>query len=147
MKKKFTKRQITGLLVGIPLFMIMLVLPRPETMSPEAHKTLAVTLLMAFWWITEVLPIQTTALLPWLLKNEDSIAWFYLVQFAHPVKLKTLSGGKELIKKELDAMEPMSKEEFFANLVIFDPSEVIDRATWKDPHQYPKGIKTVIVNG
>lgn len=33
-------------------------------MTPEAHKTLAVTLLMAFWWLTEALPISATALLP-----------------------------------------------------------------------------------
>lgn len=67
MKKRFTNRQSVGLLLGIPLFLILLFLPRPETLSPEAHKTLAVTFLMAFWWITEALPISATALLPLLL--------------------------------------------------------------------------------
>jgi N-acyl-D-amino-acid deacylase len=35
----------------------------------------------------------------------------------------------------------------FADLVIFDPDRISDRATWVDPHQYPSGIEYVIVNG
>ena len=34
-----------------------------------------------------------------------------------------------------------------ADLVLFDPESIIDRATFDDPHQYPDGIQTVIVNG
>jgi N-acyl-D-amino-acid deacylase len=34
-----------------------------------------------------------------------------------------------------------------ADLVIFDPATVADRATFEDPFQYPVGIDTVIVNG
>jgi N-acyl-D-amino-acid deacylase len=34
-----------------------------------------------------------------------------------------------------------------ADLVIFDPARVADRATFTDPFQYPSGIPTVIVNG
>jgi N-acyl-D-aspartate/D-glutamate deacylase len=34
-----------------------------------------------------------------------------------------------------------------ADLVIFDPATVIDRATYKEPQQAPLGIDTVIVNG
>lgn len=39
------------------------------------------------------------------------------------------------------------REGFFADIVIFDPDRIIDRATWEDPHQYPEGIHYVIVNG
>lgn len=39
------------------------------------------------------------------------------------------------------------KEGFAADLVIFDPATVADRATFSDPFQYPVGISTVIVNG
>ncbi len=38
-------------------------------------------------------------------------------------------------------------EGYYADLVIFDPGRVTDRATWEDPHQYPDGIEYVIVNG
>jgi len=39
------------------------------------------------------------------------------------------------------------REGFWADVAIFDPEEVIDRATFDNPHQYPKGISYVIVNG
>ena len=39
------------------------------------------------------------------------------------------------------------KEGFAADLVIFDPATVADRATFSDPFQYPVGISTVVVNG
>jgi N-acyl-D-aspartate/D-glutamate deacylase len=34
-----------------------------------------------------------------------------------------------------------------ADLVLFDPQTVIDRATFEDPHQYPVGIPYVFVAG
>lgn len=36
---------------------------------------------------------------------------------------------------------------FYADIVVFDPSTVQDRATFEEPRQYPRGIETVIVNG
>jgi len=35
----------------------------------------------------------------------------------------------------------------WADIVVFDPGTIIDRATYADPHQYPAGISHVIVNG
>jgi len=35
----------------------------------------------------------------------------------------------------------------YADIVIFNPDEVIDRATFKDPHHFPSGIEHVLVNG
>ncbi|HEV7798003.1 MAG TPA: D-aminoacylase [Pyrinomonadaceae bacterium] len=35
----------------------------------------------------------------------------------------------------------------FADITIFDPRQVIDRATFELPNQHPEGIKYVIVNG
>ncbi|HKA40529.1 MAG TPA: D-aminoacylase [Burkholderiales bacterium] len=34
-----------------------------------------------------------------------------------------------------------------ADVTIFDPQAIADRATYEDPHQYAAGISTVIVNG
>ena len=39
------------------------------------------------------------------------------------------------------------KEGQWADLVIFDPATIADKATFEDPFQYPVGIDTVLVNG
>jgi N-acyl-D-aspartate/D-glutamate deacylase len=39
------------------------------------------------------------------------------------------------------------REGFYADVVVFDPKTIIDRATYEAPHQYPVGIDYVIVNG
>jgi len=39
------------------------------------------------------------------------------------------------------------KEGMFADITIFDPATVIDRATFESPNQYPIGIDYVLVNG
>ena len=36
---------------------------------------------------------------------------------------------------------------YFADVTVFDPGTVIDRATFDQPNQYPIGINYVIVNG
>ena len=39
------------------------------------------------------------------------------------------------------------REGNWADIVIFDPATVQDKATYKDPHHYPIGINYVLVNG
>ena len=39
------------------------------------------------------------------------------------------------------------RQGYFADIAIFDPKTVIDRATFEEPNQYPVGINFVIVNG
>lgn len=39
------------------------------------------------------------------------------------------------------------REGMFADITIFDPAKVIDRATFESPNQYPIGIEYVFVNG
>jgi len=38
-------------------------------------------------------------------------------------------------------------ESYFADIAIFDAEEIIDMATFEDPHQYAVGMKFVLVNG
>jgi len=38
-------------------------------------------------------------------------------------------------------------EGMIADLVVFDPATVADRATFEEPHQYPVGIDQVLVSG
>ncbi len=52
---------------GIAFFFVLLILPAPAGMPKAAWRVAAVGLLMAFWWVTEVLPVAATALLPILL--------------------------------------------------------------------------------
>jgi N-acyl-D-amino-acid deacylase len=39
------------------------------------------------------------------------------------------------------------KPGMWADIVVFDPKSVVDKATYQDPHQHPEGIEYVIVNG
>ena len=39
------------------------------------------------------------------------------------------------------------KPDLFADITIFDPARVMDRATFEMPNQYPEGIQYVLVNG
>jgi len=39
------------------------------------------------------------------------------------------------------------KPGMFADVVIFDPATIADRATYENPHQYSVGVKDVFVNG
>lgn len=71
------------------------------------------------------------------------------------VREEKVSTPEEMIKKMTSI--PASRFGFegrgviqpgrYADLVIFDPEKIADRATWVNPHQYPVGIEYVIVNG
>lgn len=56
-----------GFVGGLFLFLLMLFSGSPEGLSLAGWRTAAVAVLMATWWVTEVLPISGTALLPLVL--------------------------------------------------------------------------------
>ncbi len=62
-----SSRQKIGLVLGIVLFLLVLAVPAPEGMSPEAKRMAAVAVLMGTWWISEAIAIALTALLPLVL--------------------------------------------------------------------------------
>ena len=39
------------------------------------------------------------------------------------------------------------KEGYFADVVVFDPATIADKATYDNPYQYAVGVKHVFVNG
>lgn len=41
----------------------------------------------------------------------------------------------------------MLREGMWADITVFNPKTVIDKATFQNPHQYPEGIEYVLVNG
>jgi len=53
-----------NILFGLFLFCIMLYLPAPEGMEDKAWSVAAVTVLLAYWWSSEALPVPITSLLP-----------------------------------------------------------------------------------
>ncbi len=60
-------RQRIGLVLGLALFGLILILPAPTGMTPEAQRMAAVAALMATWWISEAIAIAMTSLLPLVL--------------------------------------------------------------------------------
>ena len=76
-------RHKLGLVLGISVFIIVLILPIPENMNPKAMKALAVSSMMAIFWVTEAISIIATAFIPIALfpllgiLNADHIAASY----------------------------------------------------------------------
>lgn len=60
-------KSFIGLILGPFLFGLTLLFVHPVELSDPARYTLAITLWMAVWWVTECVPIAVTALLPLML--------------------------------------------------------------------------------
>jgi solute carrier family 13 (sodium-dependent dicarboxylate transporter), member 2/3/5 len=60
-------RRLTGIAGGALLFAFLVNANPPDGLSREGWYTAAVAVLMALWWITEVVPIPVTAMIPLVL--------------------------------------------------------------------------------
>ena len=60
-------RRKLGFLLGPACLVLVLIIPAPGDIPGLAWTTVGLALWMAIWWITEVIPVAATALLPvWL---------------------------------------------------------------------------------
>jgi N-acyl-D-amino-acid deacylase len=65
---------------------------------------------------------------------------------ALPLAIHKMTGATARALKLKD--RGLLREGFCADVVLFDPDDFADRATYADPHQFPSGARTtVIVNG
>jgi N-acyl-D-amino-acid deacylase len=62
-----------------------------------------------------------------------------------PEAIRKMTGGPAEIVGLAD--RGFLREGYRADITVFDPATIIDHATYEDPHRYPSGISTVIVNG
>jgi N-acyl-D-amino-acid deacylase len=62
-----------------------------------------------------------------------------------PQAIYKMTGGSATALRLVD--RGFLREGYRADITIFDPQTIADRATYDDPHQYAAGISTVIVNG
>lgn len=73
----------------------------------------------------------------------------------HYVREQKVIGLEEAVRKMTSLAAQRMKlsdrgilrEGLAADIVVFDPDRIIDRATFDKPHQFPEGISQVIVNG
>jgi len=86
--------KVRGLLAGTAFLIVMLMLPAPAGLSVAAWNAGAVALFMAFWWITEAIPIYATALLPMVLFPLLGIlpARETAINYGHDLILMMISG-------------------------------------------------------
>ncbi len=73
-------------------------------------------------------------------------------KFARDEKAITLSEGiRKLTSLPAQNLKLKNRGQlapgYFADIVVFDPDQVRDKATFEDPHQYAEGVQHVFVNG
>lgn len=59
--------------------------------------------------------------------------------------IRKMTGGAAVVVGLVE--RGLVREGYHADLTIFDPARIAERGTYDDPHRYPVGISTVIVNG
>jgi len=64
LKINLNLKNITGFIIGPVIFLLILFFVDLEPGKPEVTYTLAIAFIMAVWWITEIIPLSVTSLLP-----------------------------------------------------------------------------------
>lgn len=125
-----------------------------------------------FYFITAEENIRKLIALPWISFGSDEAAQapegLFLKSMPHPraygnfarvlgkyVREEKLLKLEEAIRKmtSLPATNlgldkrGLLKDGYFGDVVIFDPAAIIDKATYRKPHQYAVGVQHVFVNG
>ena len=62
-EQSFDRKRRTVGLIGAPILAILIYMTPIAALTVEAHKLLAITVLVALWWITEPVPIPVTSLI------------------------------------------------------------------------------------
>ncbi|MDX1485005.1 MAG: DASS family sodium-coupled anion symporter [Alphaproteobacteria bacterium] len=89
-----TRKRLIALIAGPALALLVLLLPAPEAMNPEAWRLVALAIWMVIWWLGEAVPIPATALLPIPMMPLLGIAEMAPVasSYAHPLIFLFLGG-------------------------------------------------------
>jgi N-acyl-D-aspartate/D-glutamate deacylase len=62
-----------------------------------------------------------------------------------PEAVHKMTGAPARVLRLVD--RGLLREGYRADITTFDAAAIVDRATYEDPHRYPDGIGTVVVNG
>jgi sodium-dependent dicarboxylate transporter 2/3/5 len=89
-----TGRRLLALVGGPVAALLVLLLPAPDGMQPEAWRLVALALWMVVWWLGEAVPIPATALLPIPMMPLFSVAPIKPVaaNYGHPLIFLFLGG-------------------------------------------------------
>lgn len=92
--RSYHKHQVAGLIVGVVAFLALIAAPEPPAVSHRAWAAAAVGVLMALWWMSEAVPLATTALLPLVLFPVLGVADIEATatSYAHPLIFLFLGG-------------------------------------------------------
>ncbi len=89
-----SRLRLAALVAGPLASFLLLLLPAPEGMTPEAWRLVAMTTWMVIWWLCEAVPMGATALLPIILMPLYGIEGIGKVtrDYGHPIIFLFLGG-------------------------------------------------------